>query len=157
MSRFSTVPHSLTEGSAISPWAQTNVCLREERDTDLMRSTARASRVSSVKCQWNVKCLSRTRPVVCEQAGGCRSLWCRLDYMNWKKAPSTLPAPRQLSLKQSKLAELNSHEGSQTDTLAFSHTSWCSCELERQFYLMLCVFIGETGTIITNRQFLQSR
>lgn len=64
-------------------------CVWGSRDKNIMRSPVKASRVSSVKCQWNVKCLSRTPSTVC-----------RLEVSHvswimgfWRITPSTYQLP----------------------------------------------------------------
>ena len=64
-------------------------CVGGRREGELMRSPVRASRVLSVKCQWNVKCLSKTLSAFCALAASHVS-WIT---GNWRMDPSTYQLP----------------------------------------------------------------
>lgn len=67
---------------------------------ELMRSTVRGSGEFSVKCQWNVKCLSKTLSAFCGLAGGLASLSCVLDYSELEEGSFYISAPQQPSFRR---------------------------------------------------------
>ena len=77
-----------------------HVFVEGQQRGELMRSTVRGSREFSVKCQWNVKCLSKTLSAFCGLAGGLASLSCVLDYSELEEGSLYISAPQQPSFRR---------------------------------------------------------
>lgn len=68
-------------------------CALGKKEEELMRNPVGSSRVLSVKCQRNVKCLSKTASGFCGLAGGLAASHVSWITGNWRMDPSTYRLP----------------------------------------------------------------
>ena len=108
------------------------MCVWGSGDKNLMRSPVKASGVSSVKCQWNVKCLSRTLSTVCRLEASHVS-WI-LGF--WRTTPSTYQLPSSFLSRPAGITTiLRATQAIQTSHTSYVLTRWrenfascCVCE-----------------------------
>lgn len=149
-------------------------CVWGRRAGELMRSPVRASRVLSEKCQWNVKCLSKTLSAFCGLAGGLAASHVSRITGNWRTDPSTYQLPNSLlshsqqAFTQHTHTRINKadkrrncihHKNTDVDTHSYLRhqlASWWGGEKVNFGPKKLCVFTVMCAMLITNHQFHQS-